>query len=133
MSDEINYAQILKALGSSRFSIGLLDGDEVEATLKGQLTKSKKKSDKIDLYDWVKIQKTDFEIKGSFYKIIERVGSEKDSEVKKLKKSGQLNKKVKKVDIKSEDTSDKVSFANDFKNEIDNNIEEIGDSWIDDI
>ena len=64
---------------------------------------------------------------------IERVGSEKDTEVKKLKKSGQLNKKVKKVDIKSEDTSDKVSFANDFKNEIDNNIEEIGDSWIDDI
>ena len=43
MSDEINYAQILKALGSSRFSIGLLDGDEVEATLKCQLTKSKKK------------------------------------------------------------------------------------------
>ena len=137
MSEEFNYAKVLKTLGSSRFTLEMLDGEEVEATLRGQLMRSKKKTDKIEIYDWVKIQKTEMSIRGSFYKIIERIGSDRDSEVKKLKKTGVLNKIENKNLEKEhiEDTQiDRIVYDNLNKNKNDLPVlDENNDSWIDEL
>ena len=106
MSDELYYAQVLKPQGSSRFSIELLNGNIVESTLKGEMRrKSRKKSNELNPYDWVKVQKTDITISGCNYKILEKIGNDKDKNVKDLKKSGFLNKTIKE-DTKPKDILD---------------------------
>ena len=132
MSEEFYYAQVLKPQGDSRFLVEFLNGDEVSTTLKGEL-KKKKKGDVLKPYDWVKVLKTDIKISGTFYKIVERIGGDKDSEVKYLRKSGQLNR-IEKTDNVKDESTEEISSNFHFKGkEKEEDVNERDDSWIDDI
>jgi hypothetical protein len=97
MNEEvIEYARIVKPLGSSRFQLEKLNGQTIESGLKGEL-KNKSKNNKIDKLDWVKVQNLGITVGGSQYKIIERIGTDKDKSVRDLKKCGLLSyKEIKK-------------------------------------
>lgn len=130
MSEEFYYAKVIKPMGSSRFSIEMLDGSQVESTLKGELRNKKKKSNTVNPYDWVKVQKTDISISGTFYKIIERIGNDKDKEVKSLKKLGLLDRtetEIETIKIEQNEIKNKIEYEGKQIEE----IQEQDDSWID--
>ena len=102
MTDEnIEYGKVVKNLGSSRFRVETVNGDEIETGLKGEL-KNKSKNNKLYINDWVRIQNLGFEVSGTMYKIVERIGADKDKSVKILKKSGLLTMKIKESKIKDD-------------------------------
>ena len=103
LEEYIEYARIVKPLGSSRFQLEKLDGQTVEASLKGEM-RNKSKNNKIEKLDWVRIQNIGIKLNGSSFKIIERIGNDKDKSVKDLKKNGILNYvEPEKVDSKLDD------------------------------
>jgi len=126
--DNIKYGRVIKNLGSSRFKVETVNGYEIETGLKGEL-KNKSKNNKLSINDWVKVQNLGFEVSGTMYKIIERIGADKDKAVKILKKSGQLKTKVKESIIKD---NTKNIFTDNIKNDIEE-IHDIDDDFINDI
>ena len=126
LEEKTEYAKIVKPLGSSRFQLEKLNGQVIEASLKGEM-KNKSKNNKIEKQDWVKIQDLGMAVSGSTYKIVERIGNDKDKSVKDLRKNGLLryNEPV----VESSNLNDDM-FDNEVKN-IDNN--EIDENAIDDL
>ncbi len=126
LEETIEYAKIVKPLGSSRFQLERLNGQTVEASLKGEM-KNKSKNNKIEKQDWVRIQNLGMAVSGSTYKIVERIGNDKDKAVKDLRKSGLLryNEPV----VESSNLNDDM-FDNEVKNTDDN---EINENAIDDL
>lgn len=126
LEETIEYARIVKPLGSSRFQLERLNGQTVEASLKGEM-KNKSKNNKIEKQDWVRIQDLGMAVSGSTYKIVERIGNDKDKAVKDLRKNGLLryNEPV----VESSNLNDDM-FDNEVKN-TDNN--EIDENAIDDL
>ena len=120
----VEYARIVKPLGSSRFQLEKLNGQSVEASLKGEL-RNKSKNNKIEKMDWVKIQEIGIKSNGSSFKIIERVGNDKDKNVKDLKKSGILVYKEPESNVADDDIFD--------NEEVDTNNEDINEDSIDDL
>tara|TARA_Y100000816_G_C25630045_1_gene335985 strand:- start:129 stop:509 length:381 start_codon:yes stop_codon:yes gene_type:complete len=125
LEEFVEYARIVKPLGSSRFQLEKLDGQTVEASLKGEM-RNKSKNNKIEKLDWVKIQDIGIKSNGSSFKIIERIGNDKDKSVKDLKKNGLLNyKEPETVDSKLDDM-----FEEEIKEEDD---DDVNDGAIDDL
>jgi len=124
LEEYVEYARIVKPLGSSRFQLEKLNGQSVEASLKGEL-RNKSKNNKIEKMDWVKIQDIGIKSNGSSFKIIERVGNDKDKNVKDLKKSGVLSYKEPESNVADDDIFD--------NEEVENNNEDINEDSIDDL
>mgnify|MGYP001294219195 CR=1 FL=1 len=124
LEEYVEYARIVKPLGSSRFQLEKLNGHSVEASLKGEL-RNKSKNNKIEKMDWVKIQDIGIKSNGSSFKIIERVGNDKDKNVKDLKKSGILVYKEPESNVADDDIFD--------NEEVDTNNEDINEDSIDDL
>lgn len=124
LEEYVEYARIVKPLGSSRFQLEKLNGQSVEASLKGEL-RNKSKNNKIEKMDWVKIQDIGIKSNGSSFKIIERVGNDKDKNVKDLKKSGILVYKEPESKVADDDIFD--------NEEVDTNNEDINEDSIDDL
>lgn len=124
LEEYVEYARIVKPLGSSRFQLEKLNGQSVEASLKGEL-RNKSKNNKIEKMDWVKIQDIGIKSNGSSFKIIERVGNDKDKNVKDLKKSGILVYKEPESNVADDDIFD--------NEEVDTNNEDINEDSIDDL
>lgn len=127
--DDINqYAKVIKPLGFSRFSVEKLNGDQIETTLKGEL-RNKTKSNSLSINDWVRIEDLGMTVSGSSYKIVERIGSDKDKsvkEIKKLWKRGSSKKSEDKSIIQSNSINENVNK----KSNEDNTVNQ---SFIDDI
>ena len=126
LQETIEYARIVKSLGSSRFQLEKLDGQTVEASLKGEM-KNKSKNNKIEKQDWVRIQDLGMMVSGSSYKIVERIGSDKDKTVKDLKKNGLLRHNapvIESSNLNSDMFDNEVTKSND---------EEIDENAIDDL
>ena len=88
--------------------------------------RNKSKNNKIEKLDWVKIQDIGIKSNGSSFKIIERIGNDKDKSVKDLKKNGLLNyKEPETVDSKLDDM-----FEEEIKEEDD---DDVNDGAIDDL
>lgn len=128
IEEVIEYAKIIKPLGSSRFQLETLNGQIIEAGLKGEL-KNKSKNNKIDKLDWVRIQNLGMLVGGSHYKIVEKIGNEKDKSVRDLKKSGLLN--YKEIKKESNITNNDMFDTNEDKEEINEN--EIDEFTIDNL
>ena len=124
LEEYVEYARIVKPLGSSRFQLEKLNGQSVEASLKGEL-RNKSKNNKIEKMDWVKIQDIGIKSNGSSFKIIERVGNDKDKNVKDLKKSGILVYKEPESNVADDDIFDNEEVAT--------NNEDINEDSIDDL
>ena len=125
LEESIEYAKIKAPLGSSRFTVERLNGDEVETTLQGSL-RNKSKNNRIEKGDWVRIENLGMSVSGSSYKIVERIGNDKDKSVKDLRKNGFLN--TKKEVVKESTILDSNNFEDEVKSD-----EESGDDFIDDL
>ena len=125
LEESIEYAKIKAPLGSSRFTVERLNGDEVETTLQGSL-RNKSKNNRIEKGDWVRIENLGMSVSGSSYKIVERIGNDKDKSVKDLRKNGFLN--TKKEEVKQSTILDSSNFEDEVKSD-----EESGDDFIDDL
>ena len=119
MESSIEYAKVLKSLGSSRFMVKRLSGEDTETHLKGSMRSKSQK--KIEINDWVIIENLGLNVSGSNYKIVERVGSDKDKQVKDLKKQGLLEFVIQKEEVREEyieTKSEEEEFGEDFINEL---------------
>lgn len=125
LEEFIEYAKIKAPLGSSRFTVERLNGDEVETTLQGSL-RNKSKNNRIEKGDWVRIENLGMSVSGSSYKIVERIGNDKDKSVKDLRKNGFLN--TKKEVVKESTILDSSNFEDEVKSD-----EESEDDFIDDL
>ena len=125
LEESIEYAKIKAPLGSSRFTVERLNGDEVETTLQGSL-RNKSKNNRIEKGDWVRIENLGMSVSGSSYKIVERIGNDKDKSVKDLRKNGFLN--TKKEVVKESTILDSSNFEDEVKSD-----EESEDDFIDDL
>ncbi len=125
LEESIEYAKIKAPLGSSRFTVERLNGDEVETTLQGSL-RNKSKNNRIEKGDRVRIENLGMSVTGSSYKIVERIGNDKDKSVKDLRKNGFLN--TKKEVVKESTILDSNNFEDEVKSD-----EESGDDFIDDL
>ena len=120
LEETIEYARIVKPLGSSRFQLERLNGQTVEASLKGEM-KNKSKNNKIEKQDWVRIQDLGMAVSGSTYKIVERIGSDKDKTVKDLKKNGLLRHNAPVIESSNLNSD---MFDNEVKESKDDEIDE---------
>lgn len=120
MESSIEYAKVLKSLGSSRFMVKRLSGEEIETHLKGSMRSKSQK--KIEINDWVVIEDLGLNVSGSNHKIVERIGSDKDKQVKDLKKQGQLEFVVQKEEITNEYIEEKSEEEEDFGEDFINDL-----------
>tara|TARA_X000000950_G_C13868422_1_gene641848 strand:+ start:1712 stop:2101 length:390 start_codon:yes stop_codon:yes gene_type:complete len=129
MVDINEYAKVIKPLGFSRFCVEKLNGDQVETTLKGDL-RNKSKNNTLSVNDWVKIEDLGMSVSGTSYKIVERIGSDRDKSVKEIKKMWKRNINNNKPEKNSLIKNDNIIDEKKSKSEEEKIINQ---SFIDDI